>query len=171
MISLYQYIREIPDFPKSGILFKDITPLLSNADALSQAVEGLVAPFRNQNISYVAGIESRGFILGALMAGALNAGFIPIRKSGKLPHAVFSASYALEYGTDVIEMHQDALPKGAKVLLHDDVLATGGTAAAALKLLENAQVNCVGATFLMELSFLNGRSALDCFTHSLLTYD
>ena len=167
---LQDLVRDIPNFPKEGILFKDITPLLGNAKALQLAADELAKPFISNKIAYVAGIESRGFILGALLADRLDAGFIPIRKAGKLPHTTFQQSYALEYGEDVIEMHQDAFPKGANILLHDDVLATGGTAKAALDLLAQAEANVIAASFIMELSFLNGRSVLNIPVHTLFNY-
>jgi adenine phosphoribosyltransferase len=151
-------IRDVPDFPKPGIVFKDITPALADADAFAATIEAMVAPWRGQAIDAVVGIEARGFILGAPLARALNAGFVPIRKPGKLPGRTLSQSYALEYGEDRLELHADALPAGARVLLVDDVLATGGTLAAAHALLGQLQVGIVGAGVLVELTALNGRA-------------
>ena len=153
-------IHDVPDFPKKGIVFKDITPLLSDAKAFAEAIDRMAEPFVGKGIQVVAGIESRGFLLATPIAYRLGAGFVPIRKKGKLPRAVKSASYALEYGTDSIEAHADAFKRGSKVLLVDDVLATGGTAAAAVQLLESIGADLIGTSFLIELGFLNGRSKL-----------
>jgi adenine phosphoribosyltransferase len=153
-------IKDVPDFPKKGIVFKDITPLLAAPEAFAAAVDRMAAPFLNAGIHSVAGIESRGFLLAAPIARALKAGIVPIRKKGKLPRRVKSASYDLEYGQDSIEAHEDAFPAGAKVLLVDDVLATGGTAKAACELIEKIGGTVVGACFLIELGFLNGRAKL-----------
>ena len=164
-------IHDVPDFPKKGIGFKDITPLLSDAKAFAAAIDALAAPFIGSGIQIVAGIESRGFLLATPIAYRLGAGVVPIRKKGKLPRAVKSASYALEYGTDSIEAHADAFPKGCKVLLVDDVLATGGTAAAAVQLIEAIGGTLAGTAFLIELGFLNGRTKLPGRKiHSLVTY-
>jgi adenine phosphoribosyltransferase len=171
-LSLAQYIRAIPDWPKKGILFRDITPLLADPRAFPAAVEALCEPFKRAGVEFVAGVEARGFIFGAAVAAKLRAGFVPMRKKGKLPCQTESATYALEYGTDCIEMHRDTIPAGAKVLLVDDLLATGGTAAAAIELVRKLGGEPVGAAFAVELSFLNGRSklpAIDVF--SLLKYD
>ena len=164
-------IHDVPDFPKKGIVFKDITPLLADAKAFAKTIDRMSEAFVGKGIQVVAGVESRGFLLAAPMAYRLGAGFVPIRKKGKLPRAVKSASYALEYGTDSIEAHADAFKKGTKVLLVDDVLATGGTAAAAVQLVESIGGELVGASFLIELGFLEGRKKLPGRAiHSLLNY-
>lgn len=155
-----EYIREIPDFPKPGILFKDITTLLKDPAALDTAVRRLAEPYRNEDVSVVAGIESRGFILGAAVARDLGAGFVPIRKSGKLPSKTASVSYVLEYGTDSIEIHTDAVTPGQRVLLLDDLLATGGTMEAAVRLVKGLGGQILGISFLIELTALDGRSRL-----------
>ena len=154
------FIRDVPDFPKKGIMFKDITPLLGNHAAFSDAIKTMAANYKNQKIDYVAGIESRGFIIGTPLAQALGAGFIPIRKPGKLPYKTKRKEYSLEYGKDSVEIHEDALKKGQKVLLVDDVIATGGTAKAAAELLKEIGGDLVGIAFLVELSFLNGKEKL-----------
>ncbi len=153
-------LRTVPDFPKPGIQFKDITPILADPALLIEAAERSIAPFRGMGITHVAGIEARGFMLGGLLAQMLGAGFVPVRKKGKLPHDVFRATYALEYGVDEIEAHQDAFGPAARVLIHDDVIATGGTAAAAAAIVEQAGAHAVGFSFLIELAFLKGRQAL-----------
>jgi len=164
-------ITDVPDFPKKGIIFKDITPLLADPKGFDAVIEGLIAPFKQKGVQIVAGVESRGFLLAPAMAARLGAGVVPLRKKGKLPRKVHSASYALEYGTDSIEAHADAFPKGAKVLLVDDVLATGGTATAAISLISTLGGHLVGSAFLIELTFLNGRQKLAGQNiHSLLTY-
>jgi adenine phosphoribosyltransferase len=169
---LGSYIRDIPDFPKPGILFKDITPLLLNADALSDAVAQLATWARPLEVDYVVAAEARGFILGAAIARELGAGFVPARKPGKLPHETISAEYILEYGVDALEMHADALADGARVLLHDDLLATGGTARALAELIEGTGARIAGCAFLVELAFLGGRQRLAGYdVHALLTYD
>jgi len=160
MIELEGFIRDVPDFPKKGIIFKDITPLLGNYEALTAAVGELAAPYLDKGVDYVTGVESRGFIFGAAVAERLKAGFVPIRKPGKLPADVVNESYELEYGTDEIEMHSDAFGPGSKVLMVDDLLATGGTMAAACRLVEKLEGKIVGVTFLIELCFLNGRDRL-----------
>ena len=153
-------IREIADFPKAGIRFKDITPLLAD-EALFRRVTGAIsAPFAGQGISHVIAIESRGFILGAPVAQQLCAGFVPVRKPGKLPGSVLREEYALEYGTDALEIHDDALTPGSRVLVVDDVLATGGTAAATCRLVERARARVVACAFLVELTQLHGRQRL-----------
>jgi adenine phosphoribosyltransferase len=157
---LRSLIRDVPDFPKPGILFRDITPLLADGDALRAAVDAMAAPFRDERIERVAGIESRGFILGAGVATALGAGFIPIRKPGKLPSTVTSVEYALEYGTDRLEVHADCAGAETRVLIVDDVLATGGTARAACELIERVGARVVGISVLMILDFLRGRDRL-----------
>ena len=158
-MELQQYIRDVPDFPQKGVLFRDITPLLGNAAAFKQAVEAMADPWRNQNIGAVVAIEARGYILGAPMALHLGAGFVPVRKVGKLPSKTYRVEYALEYGSSVIEMHVDAVTSGQRVLIVDDVLATGGTLAACVKLLSQAGAHVVGASMLIELSALGGRKA------------
>ena len=160
MDALKQLIRDVPDFPKPGILFKDITTLLRNADGLRGAVDCLIEPYRDTPLDQVVGIESRGFILGAAIADRLGTGFVPVRKPGKLPAATVSASYALEYGTDTLEMHRDALGGGHRVLIVDDLLATGGTARAAVSLVRECGAEVVGLAFLIELLALNGRAQL-----------
>lgn len=157
---IYHTIRDVPDFPKPGILFKDITPLLLNPRAFRRAVELMVMPFQAPRPSRVVSIESRGFLLGAPIALALDAGLVPIRKPGKLPAARGRVEYALEYGTDALEMHRDAVGVGDRVLIVDDVLATGGTAEAAGKLVRAHGAEVVGFTFLIELDFLKGRMRL-----------
>ena len=157
---LYQAIRDVPDFPKSGILFKDITPLLLDPARFRRAVELMAAPFRASGVRRVVSIESRGFLLGAPIALLLDAGLVPIRKPGKLPAARGRVEYALEYGTDALEMHRDAVAQGDEVLIVDDVLATGGTAQAAAKLVRAHGGRVAGFTFLIELEFLKGRARL-----------
>jgi adenine phosphoribosyltransferase len=159
-MDLKQRIRHVPDFPKPGILFYDITTLLSDPEGFRLTVDSIAAPYREQNISVVVGIESRGFILGAAVAHALGAGFVPIRKPGKLPWKALKESYALEYGSDALEIHEDAVVSSSRVLIVDDVLATGGTAAAAIKLVRSIGGALVGLGFLIELEFLAGRSKL-----------
>ncbi len=172
MSDLGEHIRDIPDFPKPGILFKDITPLLLAADALNQAVSEIADWTRPRNVDFVVAAEARGFILGGAIARELGVGFVPARKPGKLPHETVAAEYILEYGVDALEMHADALADGARVLLHDDLLATGGTAAALAELIESTGAEIVGCAFLVELAFLRGRDRLDGYdVHALLTYD
>jgi adenine phosphoribosyltransferase len=157
---LKKYIRDIQDFPKPGIGFKDITPLLINPQARKETLEVLLSSLKDKKIDKVIGVESRGFFFGILLAEELNAGFIPVRKPNKLPYETISASYDLEYGTDILEIHVDAIQKGDKVLIHDDVLATGGTAKAVCELVEKLGGEIVQCNFLMELTFLNGRQKL-----------
>jgi len=159
-MNLENYIRDIQDFPKPGIGFKDITPLLSNPEATSACLDLLASTLADKKINKVIGVESRGFFFGILLAQKLNAGFVPVRKPKKLPFETISASYELEYGTDTLEIHIDAIQKGDKVLIHDDVLATGGTAKAVCELVEKLGGEIVQMNFLMELSFLNGREKL-----------
>ncbi len=156
-------IRKIPDFPKPGIVFRDITTLLKNPDSFRNADQILYERYKDLKVSKVVGIESRGFILGATLALHLGAGFVPIRKKGKLPASTIKEEYALEYGTDAIEIHTDGVVKGDRVLIHDDLLATGGTVAAAAKLVERLGGTIVGLAFLVELSFLNGRKRLGSY--------
>jgi adenine phosphoribosyltransferase len=154
-------IRDVPDFPKKGILFKDITPLLADPAAFEETIAALAEPHHRSGVRIVAAVESRGFIFGASLALRLKAGFVPIRKPGKLPYATVRESYTLEYGTDTLEMHADAVGRGAKVLIVDDLLATGGTAAAACSLVRKQGGVVVAAAFVVELAFLNGRGKLD----------
>jgi adenine phosphoribosyltransferase len=164
-------IREIPDFPKEGILFYDITTLLADAGAFHKAIDILASPHVGQPLDYVVGIESRGFILGAALAYKLCKGLVVVRKKGKLPARTLKASYSLEYGVDEIEMHHDALSPGARVLIIDDLLATGGTAAAAVQLVRESGAEVVECSFLVELESLHGRERLpDCRVVSLLRY-
>ncbi len=172
MDSLKKLIRNIPDFPQKGIGFKDITTLLREPKAFTQTVEKLCEPFKNSKVDIVAGIESRGFIFGGAVAVELGAGFVPIRKQGKLPAEILSEEYALEYGTDVIEIHKDAVKTGMRVLLVDDLLATGGTAAASVRLLKKLGSEVVGAAFVIELDFLGGREKLkEIPLHILINYE
>ena len=159
-MELEKYIRDIPDFPTKGIIFKDITPLLADPGALDEAVRRLAEPYEGTGIECVAAVESRGFIFGAAVARQLGAGFVPIRKPGKLPHETVSKEYSLEYGTDAVEIHTDAVSPGSKVLMIDDLLATGGTMAAACELVASLGGRIVGIAFLIELGFLNGRAKL-----------
>jgi adenine phosphoribosyltransferase len=165
------FIRDVPDFPKPGIVFKDITPLLQNPDLFKSTVERLAGPFRKKGITHVASVESRGFIFGAPVAYLLGAGYVPIRKKGKLPYKTMSASYELEYGTDTLEVHSDAFEPGSRVLLIDDVLATGGTAYASCSLVEKLKAKVTGLSFVIELEFLHGREKLRGYdVYSLLHY-
>lgn len=158
--SLKELIREVPDFPKPGISFKDLTPLLQSEEGLQGAVEAMLESFSGEEIDLVIGIESRGFILGAPMAVRLGCGFVPVRKPGKLPAASIKQEYQLEYGTDAVEIHQDAVAAGQRVLIVDDLLATGGTMKATCQLVERLQAEIVGLSFLIELLFLDGREKL-----------
>ena len=172
MHRLENRIRAIPDFPKPGILYRDITPLLADPDALGFAVRELAAPFRGRRIQAVAGIEARGFIFGCLVARELAVSFVPVRKPGKLPWRKISESYTLEYGVGTIEMHADALTPGERVLVVDDLIATGGTAAASCTLVERLGGEVAGCAFVVELRGLGGRTRLDGRTvHSLLDFD
>lgn len=172
LTKLRDLIRDIADFPKPGIGFKDITPLLRDQAGLSLAIEYLTQPFRAVHVDVVASAESRGFIFGTAVARNLSAGFVPIRKPGKLPGATRSEVYALEYGTDTLEIHADAVRAGDRVLLVDDVLATGGTMQASCRLVESLGGQVVGVAFLIELSFLKGRAKLrDYPIHSILKYE
>ncbi len=159
-LDLRRYIRDVPDFPKKGIVFKDITPLLQDRKALRLALQGLSERFKGRGISKVVGIESRGYIFAPAIALSLGAGFVPVRKPGKLPWKTASEEYALEYGADRLEIHVDAIEPGEKVLIVDDLLATGGTASATRRLAERLKAEVVGAGFLVELTFLEGRSRL-----------
>ena len=170
-MNIEEFIRDVPDFPKPGIMFKDITPLLGNIEALRQSVRLLADPYRDSGVEIVTGVESRGFIFGALLADELGAAFAPIRKPNKLPAETISESYELEYGTDTIEIHADAISPGQKVLMVDDLIATGGTIEAACKLVARLGGDIVAAVFVVELCFLPGRAKLDALgveTHSLI---
>ncbi|MEE9514793.1 MAG: adenine phosphoribosyltransferase [Candidatus Brocadiales bacterium] len=158
--NLKSLIRDVPDFPKKGIVFKDITPLLYDPRALKTAVDKLSEHYKDDRISVVVATEARGFIIGPPIALNLNAGFVPVRKPGKLPYKTKNMTYELEYGTDTVEIHEDAIKPGQEVLMVDDVLATGGTMGACCKLVESMGGNIVGCAFLLELTFLNGRKAL-----------
>jgi adenine phosphoribosyltransferase len=172
MTDLRSRIRDIPDFPKPGIVFKDITPLLLDPAALDLAVSEIAGWARPREIDLVVAAEARGFILGAAVARELGAGFVPARKPGKLPGEAVSAEYILEYGVDALEMHADALAHGARVLIHDDLLATGGTARALAELVESLGGTVTGCAFLVELAFLEGRRRLDGYdVHALIAYD
>ena len=160
LMDLKEHIRHVPDFPKPGILFYDITTLLRDPQGFRATIDQLAAPYRGKSIDAVVGIESRGFILGAAVAQDLGAGFIPVRKPGKLPAKAIKESYNLEYGQDALEMHVDAIDKGQRILVVDDVLATGGTAAATAQLVRKVGGDLQGMAFLIELSFLNGKSKL-----------
>ena len=171
-MDLREHIRDIPDFPKPGIVFKDITPLMADAAALRGAVDQLAAPARELGVDVVVGAEARGFLLGPALALALGAGFVLARKPGKLPHDTVSAEYALEYGTDSLELHSDAVAHGARVLVHDDLLATGGTAKALCQLVEQLGGQVLGCHFLIELAFLHGRDRLEGYdVRSLIRYE
>ena len=160
-MNIKNYIRDIQDFPKEGILFKDISPLLLKPEATKECLKILVEGLKNQKIDKVIGVESRGFLFGMLLAQELNAGFVLVRKPNKLPSSTLSATYDLEYGTDTLQIHTDAITKGEKILIHDDVLATGGTAKAVCELVEKLGGQIVQLNFLMEISFLKGREKLD----------
>ncbi len=171
MYSIKDLVRDVRDYPKPGIVFKDITPVLSDIDALRTSIKEMAAPFTNLGIDIVVGIESRGFIFGAPIADLLNAGFVPVRKPGKLPWKTKSVSYELEYGTDALEIHEDAITEGQNVLIVDDLLATGGTAEATCKLVSKLGGNIKGLSVLIELEDLNGRKRLNQYNvHSLVQY-
>lgn len=169
-MDLADHIRAIPDFPKPGILFRDITPLLANPAALRAAVDALAAPYRDLPPRAVVGIESRGFIFGIAVAERLGCGFVPVRKPGKLPAETRQVAYDLEYGSDALEIHLDAIAAGDRVLIVDDLLATGGTMAASVELVRGLGAEVVAAVFLIELAALGGRGRLDCPIHTVLTY-
>lgn len=172
MTRLHELIREVPNFPKPGIVFKDITPLLADSAGLALAVEYMVQPFRHLHVDLVVGAESRGFIFGAVVAAQLSAGFVPIRKSGRLPAEKHMEEYALEYGTDRVEIHRDSIAKGDRVIMVDDVLATGGTMAACCRLVQTLGGDIVGVSVLIELGFLGGRSQLGGIPiHAVLKYN
>lgn len=171
MSDLALHIRSIQDFPKPGIDFKDITPLFLDPQIMKEALDALLKPFEGKKIDKVVGIEARGFFFAPLMAQALGAGFVPIRKPGKLPFDTISESYDLEYGTNTVEIHTDAIKPGEIVLIHDDVLATGGTAAAACALIERLGGKVIAFSFIMELEFLNGKEKINKYLiHKLFAY-
>ena len=164
-------IREIPDWPKKGILFYDVTTLLKQGKCFRQTIDALVEPYKNKQVDLVLGMEARGFIFAPTVAYVLNAGFIPVRKPGKLPAAKLQVSYELEYGMDSLEIHQDAIKPGQRVLIVDDLIATGGTAKAVAEMVETMEATVVGLAFLVELTFLHGRNKLGRYDiHSLLKY-
>jgi adenine phosphoribosyltransferase len=167
-VSIKSLIRTIPDHPKPGIRFRDITTLLQDRDGFRSAVEGLAEPFRGAGVDKVAGIEARGFILGGAVAVELGAGFVPVRKSGKLPSTTIGHSYALEYGTDRVEIHADAISRGERVLLVDDLVATGGTLEAAIRVLQAAGAEVVGAAVVVDLPDLGGRRRIEALGHKLV---
>src|SRR3954452_17366444 len=171
-LDLRSYIRDIPDYPKPGILFRDITPMLLDPEALEHAIALLATWAGEREVDYVLAAEARGFILGAAVAARIGAGFIPARKPGRLPREALSVEYALEYGVDGLEMHRDALTDGARVLVHDDLIANGGTAEALCRLVEAAGAQVAGCAFVVELAFLHGRERLgDRDVRSLVVYD
>ena len=170
-MDLRSYIRDIPDFPKPGVVFRDITPLMADAEALDEAVRQLAERARPLEPEVVIGAEARGFLLGPALARELDAGFVLARKPGKLPHETVSAEYELEYGVDTLELHSDAVAAGARVLVHDDLLATGGTARALCELVETVGGEVAGCAFLIELGFLDGRSRLDGYRVEALLVD
>lgn len=157
---LKNHIRNIPDFPEPGIQFKDITPLLKNAKTLKITAQLLAQPFLSEDVDYVVGLESRGFLFGPGLAQSLEAGFVPVRKPGKLPAETITASYSLEYGKNSVDIHTDAIPPGSRVLIHDDLIATGGTAKAATELVQKLDAEVMGYSFIIELEFLKGRDLL-----------
>jgi adenine phosphoribosyltransferase len=164
-------IREIPDWPKKGILFYDVTTLLKQGKCFRQTIDALVEPYKDKQVDLVLGMEARGFIFAPTVAYALNAGFVPVRKPGKLPAEKLQVSYELEYGTDSLEIHQDAIKPGQRVLIVDDLIATGGTARAVAEMVETMEATVVGLAFLVELTFLNGRNQLGKYDiHSILKY-
>lgn len=171
-MDLRRYIRSIPDFPKPGIMFRDITPLIHDGRALHESIVRMAAPYKKGSIDVVIGAESRGFIFGAAVALVLGAGFVPVRKKGKLPWKTTSVTYNLEYGTDTLQMHTDGVMPGTRVLMVDDLLATGGTMAACCEMVSRAGAEIVGVEFLIELVFLNGRAKLaDWPVRSQIVYE
>ena len=170
-LNLSDYITDVPDYPKPGILFKDITPLLQNPEAFTQCITKLAGLYRNSEFDVIAGIESRGFIFACPLAIELSTSFVPIRKAGKLPRKTLQAQYELEYGSEIIEIHEDAIKPDSKVLIIDDVLATGGTAKAAAKLVEKIKCTVIGFAFIIELLELNGRDKIKEYrSESLVEY-
>lgn len=170
-MNLKDHIRSIPDFPSPGIMFRDITPLLKSASAMKHVTQELAAPYRDEGVTSVLAAEARGFVFGAPLAMELGAAFVPVRKPGKLPFATESFEYDLEYGSDTLEIHRDAIDPGERVLLVDDLLATGGTMEACLRLAEKQKAEVVGLGFVIELAFLNGGDRLQPYpVHSLISY-
>ncbi|MEI0698132.1 adenine phosphoribosyltransferase [Brachyspira intermedia] len=167
-MELKDYIRNIQDYPKKGILFRDITTLLQNKDAFKYAIDKMAEQISSEKIDYIVGAESRGFLVGSALAYKLNCGFIPVRKKGKLPYKTISEEYALEYGTDTLYMHEDAIKKGERVLIVDDLIATGGTALAMIKMVERLEGIVVGSSFLIELKELNGRKEIEKYPVNVL---
>ena len=167
-MELKDYIRNIQDYPKKGILFRDITTLLQNQDAFKYAIDKMAEQISSEKIDYIVGAESRGFLIGSALAYKLNCGFIPVRKKGKLPYKTISEEYALEYGTDTLYMHEDAIKKGERVLIVDDLIATGGTALAMIKMVEKLEGVVVGSSFLIELKELNGRKEIEKYPVNVL---
>ncbi len=168
---LKKHIRDIPNFPQEGIVFKDISTLLKNKDAFKKSIDILARRFKKERIEYIVGVEARGFIFGSVLAYKLGAGFIPVRKKGKLPHKTQSITYKLEYGTDTLEIHEDAFPPHARVLVVDDLLATGGTIRAVADLLKTQKAKIIGIAFLVELKFLKGKERLkDLPIYSIIQY-
>lgn len=171
-MNLKDFIRSVPDFPKPGIMFRDITPMLKSSDAMREVIRLLAEPFREAGVTTVLAAEARGFVFGAPLAMELGAGFVPVRKPGKLPHLTHRFSYDLEYGSDSLEIHCDAVGSGDRVLLVDDLLATGGTIEACMKLAQRQNADVVGAAFVIELAFLDGRKRLNSLNvNSLISYD
>ena len=171
-MDLKDKIKQIPNFPKEGIVFRDITTLIKDKDAFKEAVDEIVSDLKDKKIDYIVGPEARGFLMGSAVAYALGVGFVPVRKKGKLPGEVIQKEYDLEYGTDILEIHKDAIEKGSNVAIVDDLLATGGTVFAVSKLLEDIGVNVVAMEFLIELTFLNPREKLEKYhINSLVKYD
>lgn len=168
---LKKHIRDIPNFPQEGIVFKDISTLLKNKDAFKKSIDTLARRFKSERIEYIVGVEARGFIFGSALAYKLGAGFIPVRKKGKLPYRTKSVTYQLEYGSDTLEIHEDALKANARVLIVDDLLATGGTVKAVVDLIKAQKAKIVGVAFLVELKFLNGKDRLsDLPIYSIIHY-
>ena len=168
---LKKWIRDVPNFPKEGILFKDLSTLLQNKDAFRKSVDLLANKFKKEKVDFVVGVESRGFIFGASLAYKLKAGFVPVRKKGKLPYKTRSVTYELEYGTDTLEVHEDAISSGSRVLIVDDLLATGGTSQAVVDLIKGQGAVIVGLAFLVELKFLKGKEKLKDFPiYSVIKY-
>ena len=169
---LKEHVRDIADYPKPGVVFKDITPLLGHGEAFARSVREVAAPFADERVDKVLGIEARGFVFAAPVACSWGAGFVPVRKAGKLPWEIEREEYELEYGTDMLEMHKDGVAKGDRVLIVDDVLATGGTASAVVRLAERLGAEVVGLAFVIELGFLGGRNKLTGHTvHAVTCYD
>ncbi len=169
-MDLYNYIRNVPDFPKPGVQFKDLTTLWKDPEAFRLSIDSLFERYRNNRINKIVGAESRGFIVGSPLAYLLGAGFVPVRKKGKLPYRQVEVTYELEYGTDTLTMHEDAIKKGENVLIVDDLLATGGTVKAVVELVNKLGGKVMEAAFIVELEFLGGRKAIDVPVHSLLKY-